>query len=278
VRTASGPCGEGIVSPRKEGTPRAAAIVNSSGCDAGSGSTSSSAAACGDAAAAAVRRRWSGCCSRWSRTAPAIRGEAGCDPLGGAGRARTWLGLPSVNEDAAYRAMDLLLQHLLRARHRRHPGRPRRTRSSATTAATTKVIAATSTTTLRPPLARAGGFRTYRHSKASREDLPRIVIGWPSPAAGSTTGARQSRAIAAVRGMCGCSRSPCRKLSTHPLASADREKKVVGPFTLGLSPAFRVIRLVWRSWAGEAAGQGGEVVPELVEFEVAVPHLSPAVR
>lgn len=125
------------------------------------------------------------------------------------------------------------LQHLLRARHRRHPGRPRRTRSSATTAATTIAIGATSTTTLRPPLARAGGFRTYRHSKASREDLPRIVIGWPSPPAGSTTGGRQSRAIAAVRGMCGCSRSSRRRLSTHPLASEEREEKVVGSFTLG---------------------------------------------
>lgn len=117
----------------------------------------------------------------------ALVANRACDP-GSKLAATRWVeqfapvpGLPSVNEDAAYRAMDLLLQHPLRARHRRHPGRPRRTRSSATTAATTIAIAATSTTTLRPPLARAGGFRTYRHSKASREDLPRIVTGWPSP-------------------------------------------------------------------------------------------------
>ena len=90
----------------------------------------------------------------------ALVANRACDP-GSKLAATRWVeqfapvpGLPSVNEDAAYRAMDLLLQHLLRARHRRHPGRPRRTRSSATTAATTIAIAATSTTTLRPPLAR----------------------------------------------------------------------------------------------------------------------------
>jgi hypothetical protein len=106
----------------------------------------------------------------------ALVANRACDP-GSKLAATRWVeqfapvpGLPSVNEDAAYRPMDLLLQHLLRARHRRHPGRPRRTRSSATTAATTIAIAATSTTTLRPPLARAGGWVPHLQALQS---LPR---------------------------------------------------------------------------------------------------------
>ena len=60
----------------------------------------------------------------------ALVANRACDP-GSKLAATRWVeqfapvpGLPSVNEDAAYRAMDLLLQHPLRARHRRHPGRP----------------------------------------------------------------------------------------------------------------------------------------------------------
>ncbi len=76
------------------------------GC-AGWASTSWSAAAC--AGAAVTRRRWSGCCSRWSRTAPAIRGRSWPRPAGWS-RSRTCHGLAALDEDAAYRAMDLLLE------------------------------------------------------------------------------------------------------------------------------------------------------------------------
>ena len=55
----------------------------------------------------------------------ALVANRACDP-GSKLAATRWVeqfapvpGLPSVNEDAAYRVMDLLLHHPLRARHRR---------------------------------------------------------------------------------------------------------------------------------------------------------------
>ena len=52
---------------------------------------------------------WSGCCSRWSQTARSTRARS-WPRRSGSARTRTSAGLAAMDEDQAYRAMDLLVE------------------------------------------------------------------------------------------------------------------------------------------------------------------------
>ena len=151
------------------------------GCSTGCGASSASTPRCARCwAGAGSPPTWSGCCSRWWPTGRSTRARSSPPPSGPAttSPSRAWT---AMDDDQAYRAMDLLVEADAERRCRRRCSSPSPTCStSRSTCCSSTPPAPTSNATpkTRHRARRAeAGFRRYGHSKDHRQDLPQIVIG-----------------------------------------------------------------------------------------------------